>query len=126
MKLSNLFSNPLALAKYLFIALAALLVFLAFMSFRRVNSGDIGRTIQYATYAFMMFIDAAVMLGCAFGIGKKKKQFYQFSVAVLALNIILIFFYQLGFAEILFMALNAVTLYVLLAYRAEFTDSAAG
>jgi hypothetical protein len=124
MKLSNLFSNPPALAKYLFILLAALLVYLAFASFKRVNSGDINQTIQFAAYAFMMFIDAAVMLLLAFRIGAPHKRTFQLAVAILILNVILTVFYQIGVAEILFVLLNAAALYILFTYRKDFTDAA--
>ena len=125
MKPSAIFSNPPALAKYLFILLAAVLVFLAFLSFTRIDSGNIAGTIQYATYAFMMFIDAALMLLLAFRIGARKKQTYRFAVVILALNIILTIFDQIGIVDIFFILLNACALYVLFKYRGEFSDSPA-
>jgi lysylphosphatidylglycerol synthetase-like protein (DUF2156 family) len=71
----------------------------------------------------MMFADAAVMLACAFGINKKKKQLFQFAVVVLVLNIILTIFDQIGVVDILFILLNAATLYILFTYRTEFTEA---
>jgi hypothetical protein len=124
MKLSNLFSDPPALAKYLFIVLAALLVFLAFMSFKRVDGGNISQTIQYATYAFMMFIDAALMLVFAFRITTPNKRTYQSAVVFLVINIIATVLDQIGIVDIAFIALNAFTLYVLYVYREDFTDAA--
>ena len=126
MKISNFFSNPPALAKYLFIILAAVLVIMAFMSFKRVDSTDIEQTIQYATRSFMMFIDAALMLLLAFMVSVKNKLTYQLAVVILALNIILTIFNQFDFLGIVFILLNAFALYVLIKYRDEFTDSAAG
>ena len=124
MKLENFFSNPPALAKYLFILLAAMLDILAILSFMRVNGGDLNHTIMYATYALMMFIDAALMLICGFRIGYKNKQVYQFAVVILVLNIVLTIFDQIGIVDIVFILLNALTLYVLLKYRKDFTEDA--
>jgi len=123
MKLSNFFSNPPVLAKYLFILLSAVLVILAFMSFMRIDNGDINGTIRYATYAFMMFIDAAIMLFLAFRIGAGNKQTHQFAMAFLALNAILSIFDQIGAVDVIFILLNVFTLYVLYAYRKDFSDA---
>jgi lysylphosphatidylglycerol synthetase-like protein (DUF2156 family) len=120
--MKKLFSNPPALAKYMFILLAAFLVALAFLSFGRITS-DIGLALTYATYTFMMFIDAAIMLFFAFRIGSRKKPVYQFAMVFLVLNIILTIFDQVGMVDIVFILLNAFTLYVLYAYRDDFSES---
>lgn len=121
MKISNLFSNSTALAKYLFIVLAATLDILAIGSFMRINTNP-DKGVMYGLYAFLMFIDAALMLICAFGINKQKKQLYQFSVIILALNIILTIFGQFGIVDLLFLLINTFTLYILLAFREKFIN----
>jgi len=115
-------SNPAAFAKHLFIILAAALDILAIGSFMRINNNP-DKAIMYATYSFLMFVDAAAMLICAFWINKRKKQIHQFAVIVLALNIILTIFDQFGVVDLLFVLFNAFTLYVLLAFREEFFSS---
>jgi len=122
MKLSDFFSNPPVLAKYLFIVLAAFLDVLAILSFGRITN-EIEVAMRYATYAFMMFIDAAIMLFFAFRIGKRNKQVYQFAIVFLVLNIILTIFDQIGFVDVVFILLNAFTLYVLYAYKDDFSES---
>ncbi len=124
MKLSNLLSDPVGLAKYLFILLAGMLDVLAIKAFMQINNDvSMDQAISYATNSFLLFVGAAVMLVCAFGINRQRKLFYQFSVAMLGLNIILTVFSQLGILEIIFIILNAANLYVMLAFSAEFFES---
>jgi hypothetical protein len=112
--------NPALFAKYLFIFTAAVLDVFALLTFMRITEFS-EAAIYHVIYAFLMFADAALMLLCAFRIQKQKKSTYWFAVLLLAVNIIVIIFDQIGLTDILFAALNAFTLYILLAYRAAFT-----
>jgi hypothetical protein len=112
-------TNPALLAKYLLIFTAAVLDVFALLSFMRVNDNP-DMAVIYGGYAFLMFVDAALMLVCGLRIQQGKKSTYWFAVILLGLNIILTIFDQIGLVDILFVLLNACTLYLLLAYRTAF------
>ncbi|MDD2921010.1 MAG: hypothetical protein PHQ36_01880 [Anaerolineales bacterium] len=119
--MKKLFSNPAALAKYLLIILAAALDVFGVTAFIYVGSdSEVG--LWYALYAFLMFIEAAVALVCAFGI-KKNPRIYWLAVILVAANIIATIFDQFGAVDLLFVIFNAVILFVLLINRHEFLDS---
>lgn len=112
-------TNPALLVKYLFIFTAAVLEVFALVTFTR-SGGESELAIIYVVYAFLMFVDAALMLVCGLRIQQGKKSTYWFAVILLGLNIILAIFDQIGLVDILFVLLNAFTLYLLLAYRTAF------
>ena len=105
--------------RYLFLLTAAILTLFGFGTLTRIGQNP-DRVALYAFYALAMFVDAAVMLFCYFQLKKRKKLIYWLAVTVLALNIILTIFDQVGLVDVLFMLLNAVTLTVLYLSRKEF------
>jgi hypothetical protein len=116
--MQKIFANPIRLARYLFIILAAVLDVLAVVLFMSVEATS-DTSLAYTVYSFLMFVEAAVMLICGFGITKSKR-LYWLAVIVLALNIGLTAFDQFGIVDLFFILFNAFTLYVLLAFRKEF------
>jgi lysylphosphatidylglycerol synthetase-like protein (DUF2156 family) len=67
-----------------------------------------------------MFGDAALILFCYVQMKTKTKYAYWLAFTVLALNIILTIFDQVGVIDILFMLVNLVTLIALYLSRKEF------
>jgi hypothetical protein len=74
----------------------------------------------FVLYAFAMFIESAVLLFCYFRLNKRSKTIFWLVIIILALNIILAFFDQIGFVDILYMLLNLVALVTLYLSRKEF------
>lgn len=107
------------LTRYLFLLMATILIVFGFASLLRIGQNP-EQVPLYAFYALAMFVDAAVMLFCYFQLKKRKKLIYWLAVAVLALNIVLTIFDQVGLVDVLFMLLNAVTLAALYLSRKEF------
>ncbi len=108
--------KPHLFARYLFFFTAAVLDVFALVTFLNLGNKG-GMAMIYAVYAFMMFIDAAVMLFC--GMRIQNKRIYWLAIVVLGLNILLTVFDQFGLVDLLFVVLNGFTLYILLAYREE-------
>lgn len=111
-------TSPLQLLRYLFLLTAATLAVLGMVTFVRIGAAPQLAAV-YAFYALLMFIDAAIMLFCAFQIHKKKKNIYRLAVIILALNILLTIFDQFGLPDLLFLLLNLVTLIILFIGRKE-------
>jgi len=103
------------MASYLFLLLAAILVALGLSSFL-LTQGNVLRVF----YAFAMFADAAVMVFCYYQLNRKSRLGYWLAFAVLALNIILTIFDQVGLIDVLFMLVNLVALIALYLSRKEF------
>ncbi|GAB4541443.1 MAG: hypothetical protein Fur002_09900 [Anaerolineales bacterium] len=115
----KIFSSPAALAKYLLMALAATLIFFGFSALSylgKLGEFDFGQ----ALYAFLMFIEGLLVMSCAMFFAKNAR-LYWLAVILTAVNIIGVIFDQIGLANILFAALNAIILLLLLAYRKTFT-----
>lgn len=104
------------IVRLLFFITALVLAVLGGASFLRAQARPI-----YILYASLMFVDAAVMLVCGFYINRHTPAVYWFAVAALTLNIVLIIFDQIGLVDILFAALNFVTLVALVSSRKEFS-----
>ncbi len=114
------FSNPVSFVKYLFILQAAILDALAFLSFARISENPKMAGV-YGAYAFLMFLAAAIALVFAFRI-KHGGKAYRFAIVFLIVNIAAIIFDQIGIVDVLFAALNAFTLYILLRHRESFPN----
>lgn len=114
--------NPITLVKFMLIFLAAILVFFGFGSFAYVtNNPETG--IYHAAYAFLMFIEAGVVLFCAYFFYKKPRV-YWLTVIVMAANLVGTIFDQVGVVDIAFMLYNALLLAALLFNRKTFTAPA--
>ncbi len=85
----------------------------------RIDSNPSGAGL-YTVYAFAMFVDAALLLVCVWLLSKGTKLGFYFSLAMLAINILLTIFDQFGLVDLLFVALNLATLIALLAARRKF------
>ena len=71
-------------------------------------------------YAFAMFVESAILLFCYFRLKKKSKKIFWLTAIILALNIILAIFDQIGFIDAIYMLLNAAALVTLNLSRKEF------
>ena len=100
----------------LFFVTAFVLAVFGGASFSRALANPI-----YNLYAVLMFVDAAVMLVCGLYINRHTQAVYWFAVMALTLNIVLTIFDQIGLVDILFAALNFVTLMALVSSRKEFS-----
>jgi hypothetical protein len=88
-------------------------------SFLRII-GNADQATLYGFYGLAMFADAAVMLLCAWQLNRRSRFAFYLSFLVLAINIILTFFDQVGWVDILFVLLNLVPLMFLILARKEF------
>ena len=105
--------------RILFLFTIAILVVFGTGSLLRISDNP-DRTALYIFYALAMFGDALLMGICAWQLLKRTKFVFFFSVFVLALNIIPTIFDQFGFADLLFVLLNLVTLVALIVARKDF------
>jgi len=71
-------------------------------------------------YAFVMFIESAILLFCYFRLKEKSKKIFWLTAIILALNIILAIFDQIGFIDAIYMLLNTAALVTLNLSRKEF------
>ena len=74
----------------------------------------------FVFYALAMFIESAVLLFCYFRLKKRSKNIFWLAVILLALNVILTIFDQVGLIDILYMLFNLVALITLYLSRKEF------
>ncbi|MBM4427566.1 MAG: hypothetical protein FJ031_10030 [Chloroflexi bacterium] len=108
--------SPFQITRYLFLFTAIILAVFGIGSLMR--NGD--NPTLYVFYAFAMFADAAVMVFCYYQLNRKSRLGYWLAFTILALNIILTIFDQVGVIDILFMLVNLVTLIALYLSRKEF------
>ncbi len=110
-------NNP-QLTRYLILLISALLTYFGLGTL--INLGRNPEFVGwYAFYALMMFIEAAVLLVCYFRLRARSKTIFWLTVTILVLNILLTFFDQVGFIDILFVLLNGITLFFLYQSRKE-------
>jgi len=105
--------------RYLLLLTTAFLLVFGLSSFRLIGQDPNG-LVSYALYALLMFIDAAVMLFCAFQLHRKKKPIFWSAVVFLVFNIISILFDHFGIVNLLFILLNLAALIFLITARKEF------
>jgi len=105
--------------RYLFLLTTAFLIVFGLSSFRLISQDPNG-LVSYALYAFLMFIDAAVLLFCAFQLHRKKKTIFWSAVIFLVFNIVSVLFDQFGVVNLLFILLNSAALIFLILARKEF------
>jgi uncharacterized membrane protein HdeD (DUF308 family) len=117
MRTTKLPINPILLVRYLLIFTAAILFILSTATFLRTNPNPDMKVI-YLVYGILMLSDGVAML--VSGLWINKRQIYWFSVIVLSLNIILTIFDQFGLIDLLFVLLNAITLFFLFRFHKEF------
>jgi hypothetical protein len=79
-----------------------------------------GRAVLYGFYALAMFADAAALLFCAWQLNRKTKFAFDLTVLVLAFNILVTIFDQIGWVDLFFVLLNLVILVLLILARKEF------
>jgi lysylphosphatidylglycerol synthetase-like protein (DUF2156 family) len=107
------------LAHYLVLLTSALLVYFGLGTLINLGSHPELAGI-FIFYAFAMFIESAVLLFCYFRLKKRSKKVFWLAIIILALNIILTIFDQVGFIDILYMLLNLVALATLYLARKDF------
>jgi len=106
-------------ARYLVLLTSAVLTIFGFGSLTRLaENPDLAGF--YIFYAFAMLVISAVLLFCYFQLKKRRKNIFWLTSVILALNIVLTIFDQVGFVDILFMLLNLVTLVTLYLSRKDF------
>lgn len=106
-------------ARYLVLLTAGVLAFFSVASLTRIGANP--ETAGWvAIYAFIMLVEAGVLLLCYYRLPRRKKSIFWLAFAILALNIILPVFDQVGLADVLFILLNMATLALLYSARKEF------
>ena len=107
---------PFQITRYLFLFTAIILAVFGIGSLMRNGENP----TLYIFYAFIMFADAAVMVFCYYQLSRKSRLGYWLAFVVLALNIFLTIFDQVGLIDVLFMLVNLVALIALYLSRKEF------
>jgi Na+/melibiose symporter-like transporter len=106
-------------ARYLVLITSGILAFFSIGSLTRLGlNPDAAGWI--AVYAFVMLIEAVVLLFCYFRLKQRNKSIFWLACVILALNIVLPIFDQVGLADILFILLNAAALALLYISRKDF------
>lgn len=107
------------MARYLILLISAILTYFGLGTLLNLGSHKDLMGI-FAFYALAMFIEAAVLLFCYFRLKKRMKNIFWLTVIILALNIILTIFDQIGFIDVLFMIINLTALVILYIARKDF------
>ena len=110
------------LARYLLLLLAGLLAVFSIGELTRVAQAPemVG---LFIVYSLVMLIASIILLACYFWLRKKNRVAYYLTVGILALNIILTIFDQIGLVDVVFMLLNAVALTLFYMSRDEFLSA---
>ena len=93
------------------------------VSFIRIHGQDASLPLLNLIIAFLMFANAAALLVCGLGISSGKNWLYLFSIAVLAVNILLTVTDQFGLFDLLTLLLDLSLLTTLLVKRSVFVPS---
>lgn len=109
-------------AQTLFLLAAAVLTVFGTASLLRIP-GTPSQAGLYAFYGLAMFADAAVLLLCAWLLGRRTRFAFVLLVIVPALNMVLTIFDQVGWVDMLFMLLNLVLLVAVILARKEFVTA---
>jgi len=113
-----MFSDPAKLVHRLLILLCAILTFFGAASLSYLTQNPEYAIFQ-AVYAFLMFLEAALVLACAYWFTKNARV-YWLAVILLTVNAISVIFDQLGWIDVLFALFNLAILFLLLLHRKTF------
>lgn len=106
-------------ARYLVLLVAAALAFLSVGSLARLSANP-NMAGWIVTYAFIMLIESGLLVLCYFRLPRRSKGIFWTTMVILALNVILPVFDQIGLVDILFILLNLVALWRLQTSRNDF------
>ena len=106
-------------ARYLVLFTAGVLSFFSVASLTRIGLNP-EMAGWVAIYAFIMLVEAGLLLLCYYRLPRRKRGIFWLTFAILALNIILPVFDQVGLVDVLFILLNMATLALLYSSRKEF------
>lgn len=107
------------IARYLILLTAALLAYFGLGTMMNLGSHPELAGV-FVAYALAMFIESAVLLFCYFRLRKRGKRIFWLAVILLAVNILVTIFDQIGLIDIAYMMLNLVALVTLYLSRKEF------
>lgn len=111
------------LVKTGFFLIALFWVITGFVSLIRIQDLAASLTPLNLIIAFLMFTNAAALLVCGLGISSGKNWLYLFSIAVLAVNILLTVTDQFGIFDLLTLLLDLSLLTILLVKLSLFIPS---
>jgi hypothetical protein len=107
-------------AQALFFANTVIWLLLGITSLGRLAGSSTGQSTAMLMVALLMFGNAGAMLVAGAGIGKQRRPFYTFGLAVLVINIILTFTDQIGVLDFISLVIDVVLLGLLIVTRARF------
>lgn len=111
--------NTAQWSRFMVLLTAGVLAFFSVASLIRIGEKpEIAAWVAF--YSFMMLIESAALLFCYFRLPRRSKTIFGLTSTILALNIILPIFDQVGLADILFIVLNIAVLALLYSARKEF------
>ncbi len=105
-------------AQALFFANAAIWLVIGAATLARMNAGL--NRMAALIVAALMAANAGAMLVAGIGIGRRRRLFYFFAMAVLAVNIVLTFTDEFGLLDLATLLIDLVLLGLLVASRAEY------
>jgi presenilin-like A22 family membrane protease len=103
--------------RILFLVSAVVWVVLGAVTLARMASGSPEQASVAGVLAALMAAYALVLCFIAWSLGKRKKVFYYFAIAVSVLTILLTFTDQVGLADLIGLALAVAPLVLLIAAR---------
>jgi hypothetical protein len=106
-------------AQGLFLMNTAIWVLLGILSLAKLRSGP-NQVIVALMIAILMFGNAGAMLVAGIGIGRQNRWFFYLGIAVLLVNILLMFTDQFGFYDFITLAIDLILLGLLIATRGHY------
>jgi lysylphosphatidylglycerol synthetase-like protein (DUF2156 family) len=107
------------IARYLILFIVATLIFFGLGTLANLGSHPDLMGV-FIFYAFAIFIEAAVLLFCFFGLKKRSTRIFWVTIAILSFNVVATIFDQVGVIDILYMLLNLIAVIILYLSRKEF------
>jgi hypothetical protein len=104
-------------AQILFFVNAAIWLVLGVTTLVRLASGATDQSMTMWVVGILVFGNAGAMLLAGIGIGRPRKLFYLFALAVLVVNIILTFTDQVGIWDLLTLLVDLALLVLLIVAR---------
>ncbi len=114
-------NKTIALAQTMFILLAAL--WLVFGIGSALHTANTARNLILWIVPILMFANIGVMLGLAWGLGKKPKLFFYLALGIMAVNIVLTITDEVGSYDLLMLLAEVVIVAFLIVRRSPYLSA---
>ena len=106
----------------LFYADAAIWMPLAAITVVRAAGGSAEERLTAVVLTVLMLVNAGAMVLSGLGLARRSRVFYLFAVAVVVVNLLLMWLDQVGWADLLVGGLHVTLLILLIAVRKEYWE----